>query len=427
MCNCTEGEVCDKRKGCINSPTPRNSSTICKCTNEEVCDKKLGCVEPSNATNGSTDDIGGITILYKESEEPVYTTKAKFDSTEETEAHLHLDGVNSSDLIIIGSSLVFLCIISVISYFCYSKRIVKRKRRKRGRPLPAPDVRNTADHLKGDDCVYDKIESIYVEESPLPLTISDPLYGHKDDPVYHTLSLRLDLRNEKFLDPPCISIGPRKPYSVSNINVHSAYEEPSVSLIPLKRAHSEGESDFSMKTKGGGSTGENIVDISQRKRSQSSEMTRHLNQDVPLISECAVQDRNNTIPKSSREIEIAPAYGDNPYLGENDKRILKSNFDEHQSTIKLKAGDSAFVHQLDQVDMAPDEADLGNSREREDNKIQISDDCEQEQTNGDWCPFIDIERNGSQLYEDAVSSYPNNSHIDTTQTDGDSSTDIIEK
>ncbi|XP_062600210.1 multiple epidermal growth factor-like domains protein 10 [Saccostrea cucullata] len=420
ICNCTEGEICDKGVGCINSPTPRNGLIVCKCTNEKICGEEVGCVEAANTTNGSTDAIGGITSLYNGSKEPIYTTKAKFDSTEDTEAHVNLDGVQSSDVIIIGSSLVSLCIISVISYFFYSKRTVKRKRRKRGRPFPAPDVRNTADHLKGDDCVYNKIESIYVEESPLPLTISDSLYGHKDDPVYHTLSLRLDLRNEKFLDPPCICIGPRKPHSVSNINVHSAYEEPSISI--LKRAHSEGESDFSMKTNDEGSKGENIVDIPQRKRSQ-----RHLNQDVnPLISECAVQDRNNTIPKSSREIEIAPAYGDNPYLGENDKRILKSNFDEQQSTLKIKAGDSAFVHQIDQVDMPPEDADLGNSRENEDYKIQIADVCEQEQTNGDRCRFIDIERNGSQLYEDAMSSYPNNSHIGTTLTDGDSSTDIIE-
>ncbi|XP_062600208.1 uncharacterized protein LOC134261831 isoform X2 [Saccostrea cucullata] len=400
--------------------------TVCNCTEGEICDKKLGCVESANATNGSTYNTGGITILNNESEESLHTTEAKFDSTEDTEAHVNLDGVQSSEVIIIGSSLVALCIISVISYFFFSKRTVKRKRRKRGRPLPAPDVRNNADHLKGDDCVYNKIDSIYVE-SPLPLTIPDPLYGHKDDSVYHTLSLRLDLRNEKFLDPPCICIGPRKPHSVSNINVHTAYEEPSISLIPLKRAHSQGESDFSMKTKGGGITGENIVDISQRKRSQSSEITRHLNQDGPFMSECVVKDRNNTIPKSSREIEITPAFGDNSYIGKNDKRILKSNFDEQQSTLKVKAGDSALVHQIDKVDMVPNKADLGNSREDEDNKIQIADVCEQEQTNGDRCPFIDIERNGSQLYEYAMSSYPNNSHIGTTPTDGDSSTDIIEE
>ncbi|XP_062593908.1 multiple epidermal growth factor-like domains protein 10 [Saccostrea cucullata] len=95
---------------------------VCNCTEGEICDKKLGCVESANATNGSTYNIGGITILNNESEESLHTTEAKFDSTEDTEAHVILDGVQSSDVIIIGSSLVSLCTIFVIGYFFFSKR-----------------------------------------------------------------------------------------------------------------------------------------------------------------------------------------------------------------------------------------------------------------------------------------------------------------
>ncbi|XP_056003023.1 uncharacterized protein LOC125672634 [Ostrea edulis] len=326
---------------------------VCNCTEGEVCDTRYGCVE------NRTDDIAGITT-YKyvqvTSKDYLSTTapKSKYFQTSNspegtgTRRSDEADAVSSRAVIITGSCLIVICILSVIAYLCYSKSRkagLVRHRRKSDRSGNWTDGNISQNAGLGDDeCIYSQVNSVHMQELPLPCLPSaalDPLYGHADDAIYNTLSLKLKLDN-KVLDPECDHV-PKPPDSVSVTQVHSVYEEPS----PFVPSDLGLESNSLVKTTVSGYTDNYLqcVDIPSLKRNRNTsgidisgenEETKHsecsksenVGEEIKSFAFAVKSNTENHSFRGSLEEDAPGMVADNYYI------ISKVEVENHQSFSK---------------------------------------------------------------------------------------------